>query len=363
MIGDEDRNRPLDNEDQDPGGGGGDPVVPRGGRGRGAGRGAQIDETPRPSDPPLDDDPEPRDSLRYFKINKARAETGKPIEPILEAIVLQDPAQIAADRAIQAAYEAATADDDAPDNLRNLYCDAEAAFTEAARYLLAKAPRQEWSLLERWIHRNLRKEGAPVRRLLITRRQVRERLRSRAGPRELILQDAEVRTARWAQAWLAWSNPTGNIRSIIASYKDRIGTLKDLANDKATADKAILEFWFEVAPLHLGISPRSVTEEDAPGLEQMLAAVEDFEDVQARLSSARGRGDGSLYLIDSDRLPGKRERVLDAWREAANDEAEAKADYELRPDDAAKLLERHVKLEGDKWVGAAKEILGPPAAA
>jgi hypothetical protein len=364
MTGEDDRNRELDNGDQGLANDGGDPVQTRGGRGRGsAGRAAQIDEVPRPSDPPLDDDPEPRDSLRYFKINKARTETGKEIEPILEAVILQEPAQFAADRAIQAAYEAATADDDAADNLRNLYCDVEAAFGEAARYLLAKAPRQEWSLLERWIHRNLRKEGAPVRKLLITRGQVRERLRARAGPRELIHRDAQVRTSRWANAWKAWSNPTKNIRDIITSYKDRIGVLKDLANDKATADKAILEFWFEVAPLHLGLSPERVTEEDAPGLEQMLAALEDFEDVQAWLSSGRGRSDGSLYLIDADRLPGKRERVLEAWREAANDEAEAQADYELRPDDAAKLQERHTTLERDKWIGLAKEMLGPPAVA
>lgn len=364
MIGDEDRNRERDMDRDDSGNGGGETARPAGGRGRGGGGGrhSQQDDSPPPADPVRDDDPEPRDTLRNFKVSKARAETGKPIEPILEAIVLEDPAQIAATRALEAAYAAATADDESPDNLRNLYCDVDAAFREAARYLLAKAPRQEWSLLERWIYRNLRAEGAPVRKLLIMRRQVRERLRARAGPRELAHQDAKARTARWARAWANWSDPTKNIGDTIKSYKDRIGTLKDLANDKATADKAILEFWFEVAPLHLGLSAQPVTEEDAPGVERVRAALEDFEDVQLWLSSGRGRGDGSLYLIDADRLPAKRERVLESWRLAADDEAEAQADYELRPDDAAKLRERHVGLDHDKWLGPAKTLLGPTPA-
>lgn len=372
-----------DEEDSPPGEGYGDdeeePTPPQGGYGDDAtppcgedyddGSGEpppepyQYEKACIPVDPLYDDDPEPRGTLLGLKGAKARAETGKDIEPILEIIALCDADYLAKRKALEAAYAAATGPGDAPDNLRRRYREADIAFREAVNYMLRKAPGERRNLLQYWLYCNMCAKDAPVRRVLSERRQVRMRLRDCKGPRELALQDAHEKTERWAAAWKAWSDPVKNIDAIIKSYESRIGTLMDLFNDKPTADKAILEFWFEVAPLHLGLRSEPVDEGDEPGVRLMREALGEFEDVQAWLSSAVQRGQGGLYLIDAADLRRERARVLRRWDEAAGAEASAKAAYELRPDSAAKLGERYDGLKDDKWFARVKTALSPPAAA
>lgn len=323
----------------------------------------EFDESCTGADPLRDDEPEPRGSLRDFKIGKAKAETGRDIEPILESIAVGGPEYLAKRKAIEAAYAAATGPGDSPDNLRKKYCAADNAFMEAVNYMLAKAPGDHWNLLQRWIYRNMCVKGALVRKILIERRQIRMRLRDRKGPRELALQDAHERTVRWAAAFASWSDPVANIGAVIKSYESRIGVLKDLFNDKPTADKAIFEFWFEVAPLHLGLRPEPVDEDDEPGVKLIRASLTDFKDVRAQFANAVQRGAGGLYLIKAADLRRERARVLQQWDRAAGDEAVAKADYELRRDDAASLAAAYEKLRDDKWVGEVKTALSPPAAA
>ena len=325
--------------------------------------GSGYDEVCTPADPTTDDDPKPGRGLRDFKIGKARAETAKDIEPILEDIAIDDPEYLAKRKAIETAYAAATAESNSPDNLRKKYCNADIAFREAVNYMLAKAPGEHWNLLQHWIYHNLCVKDAQVRKVLLERRQVRDRLRRRKGPRELVYQDAREKTGAWHAAWTQWLDPVKNIRDTIDKYEKRIGPVKDLFNDRPTADQAIFEFWFEIAPLHLGLRPDPVDEDKEPGIKLVRDALSDFEDVQAWLSNAGQRKDGGLYLINSRDLRWQRERVLKRWVAAADDEAVAKADYDLRPDDAAKLGERYAGLRDDKWLARVRTVLSPPAAA
>jgi hypothetical protein len=313
-----------------------------------------------PPDPLPADDPEPDQRLVDLKKGKARAEIGKAIEPIHEAIYAKDPKYEAARAALESAYAAAAAGGDPGGPLWARYVKADRGFVDVLKYLRIDPRGPEKSLLRAWIEANLTLPGAPVRAILAQRAQIGARLDDRGGPRELALLHAKDKTARREADWKSWSDPVKNIEATLKSYEDRIGILKDLINDAETAPKAIFEFLFEVAPLHLGLRRDTVDQQNTPGLSLIEDALADFDDVADWFKSNKDREGGGLYLVAPSGLGAKRQAVLDSWDAAIDKEAKAKADYDLRPDAAADLTKAYAPLKQAQWVGVAKPHVTPP---
>jgi hypothetical protein len=362
MTGDNDRTREQDNQDEDEfdngsGDNGGEPEAVRSSRGKGGAPARPVSPPPPPDLLSQDDDqPDPR--LVAFKRDAARAKAAEPLQPAAESLLSNEPEKVAARTAIETGY-AAVAGVDPAGSLRQRYREKDRAFRGAAQDLLATTGGRR-SRLEKWIDRNLLRPGAPLRALLGERQQVANRLRERAGTRELAYSDAQAGTAKAAEAWDDWSKPVETIGKIIDSYGDRIEILKDEANDRATADRSIFQLWFEVAPKHLQLRRNPVDEQNAPGIDMLRNALSDFPDVAARLDRAEDRGDGSLYLVDPAQLGQKRDEALTRWKDAATAEADAAVAYELGKDSAADLKSRDDKLKGDLWLVRAAELLTRP---
>lgn len=359
MTGDEDRNRDIDDRDEDRDNDGGERERPKTGR---RDKGAQSEVAQPPSsepDPLPDDDPKPNDDLIAFKRGAARAKANEPLEPAASALLSNEPDIEKARLALEQAYRDAAAVNPVG-SLRQRYHDTDRLFHDAAEELI-KTSGGRRSVLDEWISRNLVGPKAPLRALLGRRRQVEGRLRARWGKREAILHDAKAATEIWAKAWERWTKPVENIKALIDGYAPRIDRLLDQANTEQTLDKAIFEFWFDVAPLHLQLRRDKVNSGNAPGVDRLRDALADFPDVAALLEAGGDRNDGSLFLIDPNGFGQKRADILGHWQARAEAEADAALDYALRPDSAADLKPRHDKLRDNKWFEPARQELTPPA--
>jgi hypothetical protein len=319
------------------------------------------------------DDPEAGPKLREMKKQRALADVSKPIEPAAEAIWSQDPDKGSARKAIQDAYAKVARvhpDDNYLGDLRIRYNRLDDKFRNAAADMLRSRsetlPRpvdpgaqEESSHLVLWIKRNLTGDG-PVRKVLLQRKQLGTRLASRVGPRESALQAAVDKTKSWEKAFARWSAPDKEINALMSSYADRIDQLNADINTDNNRDQAIFSFWFEVAPVHLQLRDATVDDSNAPGVTRIRAALADFPDLQGNYLSGADRTDGSLYLIDPAGLQGKREAVLNGWKDAAEAQATADADYSTRPDAAADLKPRYDKLRDDGWIKGTRDGLATP---
>ena len=302
----------------------------------------------------LPDDSEPDARFKEIALGAAVAEALKPIAPATEEIWSPDPARKQVRDALQKAYATAT---EAEGPLRVKYDAAMASFVRAATDLLSSSGGGK-SRLETWIAAYLDK-GKPIHALFTARAVLVTRLKPRSGIRERKLGVKRTATARYAEAHKGWSDPVAAIDAAIGGSAGEIDQLNADINLDRNADHAIYRLWFDHAPRLLQLSPTKV-EGTVPGLDKITAALGDFPERIDALKSGADRNDGSLYLADAAKLPQVREAVLDAWKAAAKEQAEAEAAFTLRPDDTAALaarLDAATKGEGD----AAKMLLVQPA--
>lgn len=324
------------------------------------------------------DDRKPRDELWQMKRQRALADANKPIEVAAEALWSADPDKDKARKAIEEAYRKAARKGSVREpegELHARYAMVDKKFKDAAADMLRSRKEETESRLVTWIRAYLRTnpnpdtDDLPVRTILRERKQVEIRLMNRLGPRERERQAAADETVRWEKAFGRWSSPDKEIGAVIATYADRIDQLNADINTDNNRDQAIFSFWFEVAPSHLQLRADKVTDDNAPGVSLIEGALKgefpellnSFKAAEDR-KDAEGRNDGSIYLIDPDKLPEKRRKVLKSWQEAAERQSEAEANYATRPDAAADLKPRHDKLRDDGWVKRAKEALAKPKA-
>lgn len=352
------------------------------------------------------DDPPADTQLHEMKRQRALADASKPIEPAVEAFWSTDPDKVKAREAIQKAYRDASREGSSQEaegellrrwrTLDEKFVNAAADMLRSGRQgLVAQPLKHKDSHLVTWINTYLAKgQGgkAVVRDVLVQRQQLKTRLTGRLGPREKARQEAIEDTKRWETAYGRWSAPGKEIAAVMASYADRIDQLNaDInTNTNNNRDQAIFSFWFEVAPSHLQLRPAKLANEPpkakdgkatakadeasgakaeptvvsndiAPGVTEIWNALKsDFPELLPYFQTGAERGDGSVYLIDPDELPKKRENVLTAWQEAAQRQAVAEADYATRPDAAGDLKPRYDKLKDDGWVKGTREALAPP---
>jgi hypothetical protein len=323
-------------------------------------------------------DPRPDKQLWDMKKRRALAEASKPIEPAAEAIWSADPEKEKARKAIEDAYRKAARkgkDRISDGELRERYERVNDKFVDAAADMLrsregtvVRPEERKKSHLVHWIETQLAPAGGTVRKILAERQQVGTRLMNRLGEREKKRQESADRTKSWERAFGRWSAPDKEIAAAIASYEGRIDQLNADINTGVNRAQAIFSFWFEVAPLHLQLREDKVNDQNAPGVERLEKALEDFPDLKAIFHAGAERKDGSIYLLDPDPkqpndpppLRVKREQVLKGWQDAAEKQAEAEANYATRPDAAADLQPRHDKLKDDVWVKGAREALAVP---
>jgi hypothetical protein len=341
-------------------------VIPQPGAAPAAATGP-VDKGPEKSAAEKADDPEAETKLWEMKRQRALADANKPIEPAAEAIWSTEPDKLKARTAIEAAYRKAArkgSDQDSEGELHARYRRATDKFIDAAADMLrsrqGRGESNGESHLGRWIKTYLSSGAAPVRTMLRERKQVATRLARHLGERERSRDAAADETKRWEKAFGRWSSPDKEIGAQIASYADRIDQLNADINTNNNRDQAIFSFWFEVAPSHLQLQAGRVTDDDAPGVSKIRDALAEFPLLLRNFLGGEERNDGSLYLIDPDELPKKREAILKAWQDAAGMQARAEADYSTRPDAAADLKPRHDKLKDDGWVKGAKEALATP---
>jgi hypothetical protein len=133
----------------------------------------------------------------------------------------------------------------------------------------------------------------------------------------------------------------------------KIDKLNADINNDLNADAAILTFWFEYAPKHLQLRRDALNNDDLQAqIDRLKAAV--GSDLAKQLDPGGQR--------QEDDLETHRDDVLESWKNAADQQADAEAAYKLRPDDAATLKQRWDKLKDDGWLKDVKSALEKPAA-
>jgi hypothetical protein len=295
-----------------------------------------LDKCPKPPADPNDDDAALDPELSKLQVEAAKGDALKPV--IAEKLAYaQGKDTVRAD--IVNAYKKALSD-----GLQKAYADADDRFKAIAADL-DRSPDGATSPLQAWIDRWLAADGK-ITAVFNTQRQKADRLRARGGPRECELAKATDEAKRSKQAYDDWKSPGQKIKAIVDSYKDKLPKLSCDIHDGD--DYAIYQFWFEVAPLHLGLRKEAVRKSNAPGIDRLCAALGKYPARRRALTSATEREDGSLYLIDSDKLDDHREQVLGAWEDAAVNQVEKQVDYAARPDDAASLAKDLAKLVADE---------------
>ena len=295
---------------------------------------------------PTDDDPVVGDGLLNLQIEIATNEALKPV--MAEKLAFQ---QGQPDER-KAAYDKVLSD-----GLSDDYKKADEGFRKLAAELIRAADGKP-SQLDAWISKWLGNTNAGIAKLFDEQRQVGLRLFARGGPRECAYRQAEQAARQAKLAYENWKAPGAKIKAILDSYKDKLPKLAcDLRDDKADA---IYQFWFDIAPKHLGLRPDAVSKSNAPGIDKICAALAAYPARRRVLASASERNDGGLFLIDPDDLHDRQEKVLGAWEAAVQAEAKAKVNFDLRPDDAATLKARLAKLAADESSAIAK-VLKPPA--
>ena len=297
---------------------------------------------------PPADDPAPRQELADIAEDVARADAIKPVAAALGDLFPDDPATGKA-KAVVDAYTKAMGTAQVPGDLRTAYAVADQKFVRAARDMEAQ--------LADWATRCLG-TGGTLAALVAERDQVGTRLKARSGARELARADAQAASKNWADRYADWLGMPAKAKAQIGDYVDKIDKLNADINNQVKADLAIFSFWFEVAPKHLQLRNTPTSEANTPGFDVLKS----YAVLAAKLKSGPERADGSLYLIEPDRLG---QHLIDLvnidWRQAAGAQAKAEAAFKLRPDDAASLKARFDKIKDDGWFARAKAVLDPPA--
>lgn len=304
---------------------------------------------------PLPDDPEPDSRFKENALSAALADALKPIGPATDEIWSPDAARQQTRDALGKAYGKAT---QADGPLGAKYAKAMASFAKAAGDLLSTTGGGT-SKLDSWIAAYLDK-GKPIETLFRGQTDLAKRLAPRGADRETKRDEQRATTARYADAYKAWADPVGTIDGMIGSRADEIDTLNADINVGRDADYAIYRLWFEHAPKLLQLSPKTVDDTAAPGLGKITAALTDFQERKKALQSGIDRKDGSIWLVDAGGFAKARQDVLDGWKAAAKKQAEAEANFTLRPDDTATLKARlDAAAQGE--ADAAKALLVQPA--
>jgi hypothetical protein len=294
-----------------------------------------FDKCPEAPTDANDDDPAVDPKLSKLQVEAAKADALKPV--IAEKLAYAQGKDTARADIVNA-YEKALSD-----GLQKAYTDADDRFKTIAEDLNGSSdgasPLQDW--IDKWLAAD--KEITAV---FDTQRQKADRLRARSGPRECELAKATAAAKRSKQAYEDWKSPGQKIKAIVDSYKDKLPKLSCDIHDRD--DYAIYQFWFEIAPLHLGLRKDAVRKSDAPGIDRLCAALAKYPARRRALTSPTEREDGSLYLIDSKELDDHREQVLGAWEAAVVNQVQKQVDYAARPDDAASLAKDLAKLVADE---------------
>lgn len=280
-----------------------------------------------------DDDDKPNDTLRQMALAEQRSAALKPATTAAQELYSLEADKVASRTKLQADYKAAY--EAAPAGLKARHDRAEVKFKRAADDMSAR--------FEDWLKKWLDSDEKGLRRIFKARRQVERRLGERSGPREALRDRTGTTAARWQKAFSDWSAPHAGIDKLLSDYEDKIDKLNADINTDTNADLAIYQFWFEVAPKHLQLRVGDPNA-DYPAIAKIEEKLKDFQEFQNFLKPGKERPDGSLYLINPDELPRRRQVIFTNLKRAAEEQAKRETDYKLRPDDGASLKKRREAL-------------------
>jgi hypothetical protein len=294
--------------------------------------------------PATDDDPAPSADIIRLNFQIADGDAQKPITS--ERLAYEQGAETVR-KDIVKAYSKALGD-----GLFGDYKKADKQFQSIAKDLTRPVDGKS-APLEAWIANWLDK-GKPLAVIFEAQRQLAARLETLGGHRECRLRRADESAKAWKAAHEDWKSPGAKIKVIVDGYKDKLAKLAcEIHNGNPYA---IYQFWFEIAPRHLGLREQAVSEAIAPGVTLICRALREFPQRRRALASASEREEGGLYLIDPEKLDHHRLTVLDAWRDATTARTTAEVEYTLRPDDAAKLKAALAKQVGEEAANIKKQL-------
>jgi hypothetical protein len=290
---------------------------------------------------PGEDVQPPYSEYLELQIARAKADAVKPIIPekLYFANPATEPERAAADKAYETAArkaDPAKKVDDGP--LRKRFVEAEAAFKNIAEDLLRTRPDGKTHLAA-WIETYLAPDKS-LMRIFAGRQEVEFTTTKRSGPRACRYERAEAKAKALAARYGEWSKAIENIAKIVESNLAKMSTLS--CEIHALNPRAIYEFWFDVAPRHLGLRDGKTLASNTPGIKDISAALAALPARRRAYLTGAQKNDGSLYLFDpaARTLEAQRVAVLDKWRHALEDQGTLKALLDERPDDQAALKKR-----------------------
>jgi hypothetical protein len=281
---------------------------------------------------PEDDAPPQLTDFLRLQIERAKTEALKAI--LQEELYFADPLTKAErDKADHAYLDAAKSE---TGSLWVKYKAADDGFMHIANDLVRKDSTTRKSPLANWIGTYLGGD-AELKKLFDDQIAVEQQLLSRQGARDARARAAEANAKQIETRYRIWKTPGQNAETVIGSYAANLARLRCEIHEGN--DFGVYQFWFEIAPKHLGLRAAEIAEANAPGITQLVAALAPYPARRYALKSGAQRKDASLYLIDPGTitLQAHRQAVLALWKTAVAAQAELQTIAKQNPDDSASL--------------------------
>lgn len=302
--------------------------------------------------PPLASDEDPvEETLFKFELREIEGVELKPINAAYADLLSTDPDKTAKrDKAAKDYAEALKANGE----LTKLYELVDRKFVEIAGDIV-RSPAGD-ALLDDWIANHLGAGGA-VHELIARQSALANRLADLRKFRFANVLAAKADADQAGKDYTEWLGPVAAIKARIDGYKadlDKINAALDAGEKPAWP---IYQFWFVVAPKHLQLRPKTVSDGNAPGYSKVVAAL--TGEIASRadaLKSGKDREGAPLHLVAPDAYLAARGRSLEYWSDKLEAYAKALAENKFRPDEPGKLIQRLKEL-GDSEAASVKAQL------